>query len=266
MFSEAIKINPGLFLIFVGILYPLFSNSLKKIFLLATPLVTIILVLNLPQEGYLEISLLELKVLPFYINIYSKLFSSIFLFITFVIAFLCIQYGNKIEKSGLLIISGLIVSICFVGDLISFLLFYELILIPSLLIIWSVKTDISKEAGKRYFLIHILSGALLTSGIISHILLQGNYSFNAYEFDDNNIGMFLMLSGLLINIAAVPFSFWLSDSYPSATPVGTVILSTFSTKITLIALLVIFPGNVILTLLGVLMLCYGVIFPFLKTI
>ena len=60
-----------------------------------------------------------------------------------------------------------------------------------------------------------------------------------------------MLIGVLVNSATIPFSSWLSDSYPEATIMGGVVLSAFTSKTAVYALLRGFPGWEVLIWLGV---------------
>ena len=53
----------------------------------------------------------------------------------------------------------------------------------------------------------------------------------------NSLSSYLILIGFLINAAAVPFSSWLSDSYPESTLMGGVILSSVTTKTALYTLI-----------------------------
>jgi multicomponent Na+:H+ antiporter subunit D len=74
----------------------------------------------------------------------------------------------------------------------------------------------------------------------------------------------MILIGILINAAAAPFSPWLSDAYPEASPTGSVFLSAFTTKTAVLALILLFPGEPVLIGVGLFMVMYGIIYALLE--
>ena len=54
--------------------------------------------------------------------------------------------------------------------------------------------------------------------------------------------LYIMLIGMLINIAAFPFSGWMVKYYPKASPSGFLYLISFTTKVSVILLAKIFLG------------------------
>ena len=118
--------------------------------------------------------------------------------------------------------------------------------------------DIIRKAALRYLLVHIVGGLVLLAGIIMHAHATGSMSFDAIGIQ--NTATWLMLIGLLVNAAAVPFSSWLSDAYPKSTIMGGVILSAFTTKTAVYALLRGFPGWDSLIWFGVVMAIFGVVY------
>ncbi len=73
-----------------------------------------------------------------------------------------------------------------------------------------------------------------------------------------------ILLGFLLNAGAPPFSMWLADAYPEASPSGMVFLSAFTTKTAVYVLIRGFPGAEILIWVGLFMACYGIIFALLE--
>ena len=74
----------------------------------------------------------------------------------------------------------------------------------------------------------------------------------------------LILVGILINAAAPPMSAWLSDAYPEATVTGGLILSAYTTKTSVYALIRGFAGWEILIVIGCVMTLYGIIYALLE--
>jgi len=62
----------------------------------------------------------------------------------------------------------------------------------------------------------------------------------------------------------VPFSSWLSDAYPESTVAGGVILSAYTTKTAVYALIRAYPGWEILIAVGCIMSVYGIIYALLE--
>ena len=74
----------------------------------------------------------------------------------------------------------------------------------------------------------------------------------------------LIFIGFLINAAAVPFSSWLSDSYPESTLMGGVILSSITTKTAIYVLLRGFSGTDALIWIGAITGVFGVVYGLLE--
>ena len=120
----------------------------------------------------------------------------------------------------------------------------------------------SRKAGLRYLIVHLVGGLVLLAGIMMHIHATGSSTFEHFEIQ--NLSTWLMLIGVLVNAAAIPFSSWMSDAYPESTIMGGVILSAFTSKTAVYILIRGFNGWDILIWLGVAMASYGVIYGLLE--
>ena len=80
----------------------------------------------------------------------------------------------------------------------------------------------------------------------------------------DNFATIMIMIGFLVNAGAPPFSAWIADAYPEASPSGTVFLSAFTTKTAVFALLMGFPGESILIYIGMYMVFYGIIYALLE--
>ncbi|WP_333023625.1 proton-conducting transporter transmembrane domain-containing protein [Wolbachia endosymbiont of Pentidionis agamae] len=96
--------------------------------------------------------------------------------------------------------------------------FFELMVFSAFLILSK-----NKEPAVRYVCTHLFAGMIL--------LVGAAYS----EFGGSSS---LIMIGLLINCACFPFSFWVVDAYPAASPYSVIYLSIFTTKISFLAMLV----------------------------
>jgi multicomponent Na+:H+ antiporter subunit D len=128
----------------------------------------------------------------------------------------------------------------------------------------------SRPAAKRYLIIHIFSGAFLLAGIAGTIVDSGIATFPSFQLlfampqSVAEWSAWLMLIGVMVNLAALPFSAWLPDSYSAASPFGMVPLSAFTTKSALFVLMELFVGSTPLIALGLAMLLYGVMMALLN--
>jgi multicomponent Na+:H+ antiporter subunit D len=66
-----------------------------------------------------------------------------------------------------------------------------------------------------------------------------------------------MLVGMLINIAAFPFSGWMVNYYQNASPSGFIYIISFTTKLSILLILKLFSGLFALKYIGVLMIIYA---------
>jgi multicomponent Na+:H+ antiporter subunit D len=80
----------------------------------------------------------------------------------------------------------------------------------------------------------------------------------------DSVPRWLILAGFLINVAAPPFSSWLTDAYVESSWSGMVFLSAFTTKTAVYVLLRGFPGTELLIYLGLFMVFYGIVYAILE--
>ena len=118
------------------------------------------------------------------------------------------------------------------------------------------------RAAFRYIVIQVGSGMFLLAGAVIFLYSNGNALLGQMSIDDT--------SGLLIFLAfgikaAFPFlNGWLQDTYPEASEVGTVALSSFTTKLAIYALARSFAGTDILIYIGALMTFFPIFFAVIE--
>ena len=134
--------------------------------------------------------------------------------------------------------------------------------LSSVFLVLLKRSERSRKSSLRYLMVHILGGLILLSGIMLHIHNTGSIAFS--RFSIQNLSTWLMLVGVLVNAAAIPFSSWLPDAYSESTIMGGVILSAYTSKTAIYALLRGFAGWDILIWLGLAMAIYGVIYALIE--
>ena len=257
--------NPGLIPILLGIFSVLFPRKLKKIIAVVAPCIAAIYATYLISLGNAG-PILRWPTSNFEINLFKLHdYSGIFCYAFTAAALLNIMFfrqdgNNNNLISIILIYLGSSIAIIFCGDLISLFIFWEIAAISSTAIIMS--NDKHGGPSLRYAYLHILSGVLLLCGIIIQASNAGTMEFTAMglgSYVQLNPAQALILTAILINCAAPPFSAWIADSYPVASIYTIGFLSSFTTKFSLFALLNLFPGFQPLLYVGGAMVVYGII-------
>ncbi|MCS7184537.1 MAG: Na+/H+ antiporter subunit D [bacterium] len=230
-------INPGFVFFVFAILMCFVGKKLRNFLSLVLIGVSILTFINMPQE-------ISLKFLDFEIIFKKTDLNTAFYYVFIIIAISGFIYSfsaSKLDFVVATIYSGSAVSLIFSYDMISFFIFWELMAIASTFLIFLGGYKYSKNAALRYALIHIMGGSLLISGIALN----------------ENV---LILISFLINLAAVPFNAWLTDSYPESSVYGGVFLSAYTTKSAVYAIARFFPGSEVLIYIGAVMSVYGVVY------
>lgn len=221
-------IHPALPMILGGIALPLLPLPMRRIMLPIIPLLGLWNVYGIPhgQQESFHIAEFELDVLR--VDKLSLLFGYLFHIAAFLAAIYSLHLKDRLQTSTGLLYAGSAVGAIFAGDLLTLFFFWELLAITSVFQIWARKTEKATSSGMRYLLMHILSGLLLLVGTI--LYYQSNKTLEFHHLGLDSLSTQLIFLGIGIKCAFPLFHTWLVDSYPEATPTGTVFLSSFTTK------------------------------------
>jgi multicomponent Na+:H+ antiporter subunit D len=253
---------PAAILIIGALLVPFFKGKAKSWYVIVLPAIAFYLVSKLAAGSSWQLHFFGYDLTLLRVDKLSKVFGYIFT-LNATAAFVYAFYlkDNRQHMAALFYI-GSAVGVIFAGDLVSLYFFWEIMAIASTFLILARQTDKALGAGLRYVLIHIFGGLCLLAGIVIHISQTGSVGFETMT--EQTLGNWLILAGILINAAAPPFSAWLSDAYPESTVTGGLILSAYTTKTSVYALIRGFPGWEILIFIGCIMALYGIIFALLE--
>jgi len=253
---------PAAILIIGALLVPLFKGKAKSWYVIVLPAAAFYLVAKLSAGSSWQIYFFGFDLTLLRVDKLSKVFGYIFT-LNATAAFVYAFYlkDNRQHMAALFYI-GSALGVIFAGDLVSLYFFWEIMAIASTFLILARQTDKALGAGFRYVMIHIFGGLCLLAGIVIHINQTGSVGFETMT--EQTLGSWLILAGFLINAAAPPFSAWLSDAYPESTVTGGLILSAYTTKTSVYALIRGFPGWEILIVIGCIMALYGIIFALLE--
>ena len=253
---------PGLILIIGSLIIPFLNGVLQKLWILILPLLVLFLVCSIPIDSITYVSFLDYILIPVAGDELSRLFAIIFSIMAFGGGLYALNHYRNLEITAAFIYAGSAIGVAFAGDLLTLFLFWEFMAIGSTTILITSGSQQALNAAMRYLIIHVLGGSILLFGIIAHISGSGDLTFA--EMQLNTLATWLMLTGFLINAAAIPFSAWLPDAYPEASPGGMVFLSAFTTKTAVYVLIRGFPGTDILIYIGLGMVFYGIIYALLE--
>ena len=257
------SLPPAVVLFLAALLLPwLRGNALARgLVLLLAPLAALALIWTLPDGNVLSFEYLGLPLVPLRVDPLARLFATIFAIMAFAGSLYALNQRSTTELAAACVYAGSAIGVALAGDLITLLVFWELMALASTAIIWSQRSPASSRAAFRYLMIHLLGGTILTVGIVGHVLKTGAVSFNTMP---DGAASLMIMAGFLLNAAAWPISAWLPDAYPEASWSGMVFLSAFTTKAAVYALLRGFPGAEILIAVGLVMVFYGIIYALLE--
>lgn len=153
--------------------------------------------------------------------------------------------------------AGGAIGVAFAGDLVTLFVFWEVMAVCATVVVWLGGAR-AHGAGQRYIVVHVLSGILLLAGIAGQVAATGSIALGSVAL--GSLATWLMLIGVLINVAAWPMAAWVPDAYPSASWSGTIFLSAFTTKAAVFVLIRAFAGTELLVPVGLAMIVYGTLY------
>lgn len=256
------SLHPALPLLLGAALLAGLRGRARTPIVLAAPLLCLALIWMLPAGAGGSLAVAGYDLTPLRVDATARVFATAFALAAALGGLFALRSASTVELAAAFAYAGGAVGVAFSGDLITLMVFWELMAVFSTLVIWSAGTQASYRAGMRYVGIHMIGGVLLMAGIAGHIQATGNIAFDAIPLE--GLAGVLMLAGLLINAGAPPLSAWVGDAYPAATPTGTIFLSAFTTKSAVYALLRMFPGEDILIPFGLAMAIYGMVYAVLE--
>jgi multicomponent Na+:H+ antiporter subunit D len=256
-----ISFPPALILFFGAVLLPLLPRRIRPAAFLIFPAVAFWWLLYLNSGDGLTINVLNTALVLTRVDELSLVFGYVFVIITFLGGIYGYHVKDTAEKVATLLYSGSSLGVVFAGDLLTLVIFWEIMAVSSVYLIWARGTPISRGAGMRYLMVHLFGGSVLIAGVLLHMTQTGSLAFNHL---DVSLASYLILFAFCLNAAVPPLHAWLSDAYPEGTVTGSVFLSAFTTKTAVYALARGFAGWDILIWAGAIMALYGVIYAVLE--
>ena len=257
-------ISPALILIVGALPLPFLPRLVRVALMLALPVAGFVAAMTLEDGAHWQVAFMGADIELLRLDGLSRAFTYVFLTATFLAGLYCAGSGDDRPgfQAASLVYAGSAVGGVLAGDLISLFVFWELSAIASVFLIWARGTERAYRSGMRYLLIQVGSGVLLMSGAILHVDATGSAAFGALEL--NAPGGLLIFLAFGIKCAFPLLHTWLTDSYPEATPGGTVVLSVFTTKLAVYALARSYAGEDVLVPIGALMAVFPILYALIE--
>ncbi len=256
------SIPPAILLLIGALLIGPTRGHWRTLVILVTPLIAFWAIWQVPDGVSLTLPFLGYEIEPIEGSALRRLFASIFAIAAFGGGLFAFRQASWKELAAAYAYAAGAIGVSFAGDLITLFFYWELMALFSTVVVWCGGTAAARAAGIRYAIMHLLGGVILKIGIVGVVIHTGSIDIQAMQA--TSFGTWMILIGILINAAAPPVSAWLSDAYPSASPIGSVFLSAFTTKTAVLTLILLFPGEPVLIGVGLYMVMYGIIYALLE--
>ena len=248
---------------FVGALLVVLTRGyVRQALLLLVPILGGLQLLGVESGTYWELRFLDYTLTPYRVDRLSLLFGYLFHIAAFLGILFSLHVRDTRQQVAALLYAGSALGAVFAGDLISLFVFWELLAITSVFLIWARGTERALRAGMRYLVIQVISGVLLLSGALIRYHETGDLGFEYLGLD--GLASWLIFIAFGIKCAFPLLHNWLTDAYPEATPTGTVLLSSFTTKLAVYALARAFPGTELLIYIGAVMTCFPIFYAVIE--
>ena len=252
---------PGLIMMIGALLIPFLPHIIRQIYMLILILISAY-ALTLGFGVHSKIELMDIEFIIFQSDTLTLPFAIIF----HIAAILNVIYGAH-EKHwnqhvAIMSYSGAAIAAVHAGDLFTLFVWWEATAFTSVFLILASKTQRSYKSAFRYILIQVGSGMFLLAGAVLLMSETGNANFR--NFDINSLYGQLIFIAFGIKAAFPLLNGWLQDSYPEASEIGTVALSTFTTKLAIFCFAKSFAGTEILIIIGAIMTFYPIFFAVIE--
>ena len=227
-----------------------------------TPVIGLVNLLYLSDGSYWHYDIIDWELTLLRVDGLSLLFGIIFHIAALIWAVFALHVRDRIQQVSALVYVGGALGAVFAGDLITLFVFWELLAVSSAFLIWARRSARSSGAGLRYLLVHIVSGLLLLTGALVQARQTGSMAFDFLDLDSTAAWLIFLAFGIKCGFPLLHN--WLTDSYPEATPTGTVFLSTFTTKVAIYALARGFPGTELLIYVGAAMTAFPIFYAVIE--
>ena len=254
---------PPVVIFFVGaLLVAVTSGRVRAAILLAIPIVGGLNLATLAYGTTSELALFGYTLTPLRVDRLSFLFGLLFHLAAFIGFIYALHVKDRIEIVSSVLYAGAAIGAVFAGDLITLVVFWEMLAVTSVVLILVRRSERSYRAAMRYLVIQLAAGVMLIAGVVIHVSETGSLAFGYMGLGSLSSALIFLAFGVK---AAFPLLHnWLIDAYPEATPSGAVFLSAFTTKVAIYGLARAFPGTEMLIYIGAVMTMFPIFFAVIE--
>ncbi|MGL1932018.1 MAG: Na(+)/H(+) antiporter subunit D [Desulfotalea sp.] len=256
-------IHPALIMIIGAILLPFVRGQFRKPYLILIPILSFLDVLFISYTPGIHGTI---EFMGRWQLIFARVdsLSMIFALIMALMAIIGTIYGLHEKNVWHHVASWFYVAgslgVIYAGDYLVLFLFWEIMAFASTFLIWFNNDKGALAAGYRYLLVHTVGGIILLLGFVLRYQTTGDLSFILMDEHSPQLFTWLIMIGLGLNAAMVPFHSWLPDAYSKSSITGGVFMCAFTTKTAVYTLARGFAGFDVLIIIGVIMAIYGIIY------
>jgi multicomponent Na+:H+ antiporter subunit D len=254
--------SPALLLILGAVGVPLLRGRPRGALMLLLPAAGLVMLWLMPEGPGAGFALFGLELTPVRVDALSRVFATGFLVAALLTAGYALHLRDSLQQTVILVYAGTAVGGALAGDLLTLFVFWELAGLSSAFLIWAGRTERSYRAGMRYLIAQLVSGLLMLAGIALRVADGHGLEFTHLGLDGP--GDALILTAVGLKCAFPLLHAWLIDTYPEATVVGTVALSTFTTKLAVYTLARGFEGIELLVWVGAIMTVFPIFYAVIE--
>ncbi len=253
-----IDLPPGVILILGAIIVPFLSHRPRQIWMLGLITLSALQAWSLTPGIHLETSIIGLDLILNRANAFTQPFSLVFHIAAAINVFYAMNGKSRVTDASGLAYAGAAIAALFAGDFATLFIYWELTAITSVLLILQGTSQRRLGAAMRYLLMQVTSGVVLLGG--AALLWDQGAGLVIGPLDATSLAGGMILFAFGIKAAFPLLNGWLQDAYPEASVSGTVMLSAFTTKLSIFMLAQCFVGLEWLIYIGAIMAVFPVLF------
>ncbi len=242
------------FFIFLGGvgLISLLPQRLSWVISTLTPVVSGLVAWQVLEPGLnLHLPFMDQTLHPVRVDALGLLMVGLFHVAAFIGALFISPIKERLQHGALLAYLAGGIGVAMAGDWLSFFVFFEIIALSGAALVLARRDEVATQSGVRYLLFQIAAGVTVLAGILLHAQQSGDWSVGPVAL--NGWAGWLLLVGFGIKTGFPLVHVWLVDAYPKASVAGLAVLVVVTTKVGLLSLMRVFPGESALVPIGVVM-------------
>lgn len=247
------------FFIFIGGvgLIALMPQRMGWIISTLTPLVSGLVAWQVLEPGFnLHLTFMDHTLHPVRVDALGVLMVGLFHVAAFIGALFISPIQDRLQHGALLAYLAGGIGVALAGDWLSFFVFFEIIALSGAALVLARRDEVATQSGVRYLLFQIAAGVTVLAGILLHAQQSGDWSVGPVAL--NGWAGWLLLVGFGIKTGFPLVHVWLVDAYPKASIAGLAVLVAVTTKVGVLSLMRVFPGEGALVPIGVVMALWPV--------